>query len=99
MTYEETLEELKFAIEHDIDFSKHNVDKILDKEDVERIVKELGVRARYRAGFLNNERAYYTLYFDTGSCSRDIATYFGKPIVNISDNYVINIDEDSDGQQ
>lgn len=36
MTYEETLEELKFAMKHDISFSKHNIDKMLDRKTVEK---------------------------------------------------------------
>ncbi len=36
MTYEETLEKLKFAIDLRYRLSKHNVDKMLDKEDVEK---------------------------------------------------------------
>lgn len=90
MTYEETLEELKFAIKHSIDFSKHNIDKMLDRENVEKIAEELGISVEYKATFLNDTRAYYTLSFNTGNERPDFATYFSKDIISQNDNYTID---------
>lgn len=40
MTYKETVEELEFAIEHNLSFNKHDIERILPKEDAERSIKE-----------------------------------------------------------
>lgn len=41
MTYKETVEELEFAIEHNLRFNKHDIERILPKEDIERIAKKV----------------------------------------------------------
>ena len=90
MTYEETIEELKFAIKHNIDFFKHNINKILDKETVEKIAEELGIDVEYKAVFLDDTRAYYTLGFYTNTVRSYFATYFSKDIISQNDNYTID---------
>lgn len=90
MTYEETLEELRFAIKHNIDFFKHNIDKILDKETVKKIVEELSISAEYKAVFLDDTRAYYRLGFYTNTVHPYCATYLSKDIISQNDNYTID---------
>lgn len=48
MTYKETVEELEFAIEHNLRFNKHDIERILPKEDIERIAKKFCLRAEYQ---------------------------------------------------
>lgn len=90
MTYEETLEELKFAMRHNIDFLKHNIDKMLDRESVEKIAQELGIGVEYKATFLDDTRAYYTLSFNAGNKRPNFATYFSKDIISRNDDYTID---------
>lgn len=40
MTYKETVEELEFAIERNLRFSKHDIERILPKEDAKKSIKE-----------------------------------------------------------
>ena len=83
MTYEETLEELKFAIKHNIRFNKHNVERILPKEDVERAAKELCLYAEYRPLFLNDKACYVLIFGDVGN-------YYSKYVISSDDSYVID---------
>ena len=90
MTYEETLEELKFAMRHNINFLKHNIDKMLDRESVEKIAEELGIGVEHKATFLDDTKAYYTLRFNAGNERPNFATYFSKDIISQNDNYTID---------
>lgn len=90
MTYEETLEELKFAMKHNINFLKHNIDKMLDRENVEKIAEELGIGVEYKATFLDDTKAYYTLRFNAGNEHPNLAIYFSKDIISQNDNYTID---------
>lgn len=88
MTYEETLEELKFAIKHNINFTKHDVERILPKESVERIAKELCLCVECRPVFMGSSsdtKAYHVLSFE------NVGDYFGKDVVNRDDGYVIDV--------
>lgn len=75
---------------HNIDFFKHNINKILDKETVEKIAEELGIGVEYKAVFLDDTRAYYRLGFYTNTVRPYFATYFSKDIISQNDNYTIN---------
>ncbi len=55
MTYKETVEELEFAIEHNLRFNKHDIERILPKEDIERIAKKFCLRAEYRPLFMSDD--------------------------------------------
>ncbi len=90
MTYEETLEELEFAMEHSINFTKHNLDRLLSKDDVERMARRLGIVAEYRACFMDDSRAYYVLSFNSKTNKHNLATYFGKDVISQCDGYVID---------
>ena len=87
MTYEETVEELKFAMKHNIDFSKHDVEKILLREDVERIAKELCLRVECRPVFMgssNYPKIYYVLSFE------GVGDYFSRDVISEDGSYVID---------
>lgn len=90
MTYEETLEELEFAIQHGVDFTKHNLDRLLSKDDVERMAGRLGLIAEYRACFMDDTRAYYVLSFSSKTNKHNLATYFGRDVISQHDGYVID---------
>lgn len=87
MTYEETLEELKFAMKHGIGFTKHDVERILPKEDVERIAKELYLRVECFPVFMGSSsdtKRYYVLSFE------NVGDYFCKNVTDKDSIYVIN---------
>lgn len=74
MTYKETVEELEFAIEHNLRFSKH---------DIERIAKKFCLRAEYRPLFMSDIKACYVLIFG------NIANYFSKDVISSDEGYTI----------
>jgi hypothetical protein len=90
MTYEETLEELEFAMEHNIDFTKRNIDRLLSKDDVERIVRRLGIVAKYKVWIIEDDRAYCVLSFNDTKGEQLYGRYFGEDVINQYDSYVID---------
>ena len=83
MTYKETVEELEFAIEHNLRFNKHDIERILPKEDIERIAKKFCLRAEYRPLFMSDIKACYVLIFG------NIANYFSKDVISSDEGYTI----------
>lgn len=84
---EVVLAELKFAMEHKINFSAHKIDELLHPIDVQSICDKLKIQANIRASFITEgpiKRAYYILGFYTknGSIKKSIGTYFGKDLVS-----------------
>lgn len=84
---EVVLAELKFAMEHKINFSAHKIDELLHPIDVQSICDKLKIQANIHASFITEgpiKRAYYILDFYTknGSIEKSIGTYFGKDLVS-----------------
>lgn len=84
---EVVLAELKFAMEHKINFSTHKIDELLHPIDVQSICDKLKIQANIHASFITEgpiKRAYYILDFYTknGSIKESIGTYFGKDLVS-----------------
>lgn len=84
---ETVIAELKFAMEHKIDFSAHEIDELLRPIDVQSICDKLKIQANIHASFITEgpiKRAYYILDFYTknGSIKKSIGTYFGKDLVS-----------------
>lgn len=88
MTYKETVEELEFAIEHNLIFNKHDIERILPKEDIERIAKKFCLRAEYRPLFMSDIKACYVLIFG------NIANYFSKDVISSDEGYTIEEKKD-----
>lgn len=84
---ETVIAELKFAMEHKINFSAHKIDELLHPIDVQSICDKLKIQANIHASFITEgpiKRAYYILDFYTknGSIKKSIGTYFGKDLVS-----------------
>ena len=84
---EVVLAELKFAMEHKIDFSAHKIDELLHPIDVQRICDKLKIQANIHASFITEgpiKRAYYILEFYTinDSIKKSSGAYFGKDLVS-----------------
>ena len=94
MTEKGTTEELLFALNNDLNFSKHQIDELLDPVSVANICNKLNVRASLEANVYEDshrKRAYYSLQF-TRADERygvAVATYFGKTLVDSDNNYTI----------
>ena len=81
------LTELKFAIEHKIIFTTHNIDELLSPDEIQNICNELKIKAKIYASFMTDtpyKRAYYILDFYRENCFTDssIGTYFGIDLVS-----------------
>ena len=84
---ETVIAELRFAMEHKIDFCAYNIDELLHPIDVQSICDKLKIQANIHASFITEgpiKRAYYILDFCTknGSIKKSIGTYFGKDLVS-----------------
>ena len=88
MTHKETVEELEFAIEHNLSFNKHDIERILPKEDIERIAKKFCLRVEYRPLFMSDIKACYVLIFG------NIANYFSKDVISSDEGYTIEEKKD-----
>ena len=98
MTKCETKEELKFAMEHGIDITKHRVVSLLNRSEVEDICRDLNLKAEMQAvvnprgEYSSYEHAYYILkFFKKNNAATDFATYFGEDLVSSYNNYTIEI--------
>ena len=96
MTYEETLEELEFAMKHSIDFTKRNIDRLLSKDDVERIARRLGIVAKYKVWIIEDDRAYCVLSFNDTKGEQLYGRYFGEDVISQYDSYTIDGSDDSE---
>ena len=102
MTKYGTREELKFAMEHGVDITKHRVVSLLNRDEVEDICKDLNLKAEMyavvspRGEYSSYEHAYYILKFYKKGASTDFATYFGEDLVSSYDNYAIEINEEEE---
>jgi hypothetical protein len=90
MGYEETIEELQFAISHGIDFTKHGFNMLLNRDAVEMIVRQLGIVAEYKAWIIEGNRAYYSLSFRDTKSERNLGKYFSKDVISQHDSYTID---------
>ena len=91
MTVPDTMEEIKFALKHKIDFFKHNVDYLLEDYEARKVCDELGVSVEVEAICNSNpirERACYSMKF--GKNGSSIATYFTNDLVTSDNNYKYN---------
>lgn len=84
---ETVLAELRFAIEHKIEFFTHCVDELLHPIDVQDICNKLKIQAETHASFITDtmvKRAYYTLEFYKKNeiTKNSIGTYFGIDLVS-----------------
>lgn len=100
MTIEGTIRELRFALEHDVAFTKHDIFALLNRCEVEKVCNELRVRAELRAAFLEGYdgepyRGYYVLAFYRDNEDKvSIGTYFGTDLVTKSMDYTIEPEEE-----
>ena len=84
---ETVLAELRFAIEHKVEYLTHGVDELLDYIDVQDICNKLKIQAKFYASFITDtavKRAYYILefYTENGFTKNSIGTYFGADLVS-----------------
>lgn len=102
MTKGETKEELKFAMEHGVDITKHRVVSLLNRGEVEDICRELNIKAEMYAvvspcgEYSSYEHAYYILKFSEKNAPTDFATYFGEDLVSSYNNYTIEINDEEE---
>lgn len=99
MTEENTTEELLFALNNNLDFTKHYVDELLDPVSVSSICNKLNIRAKLEANVYEDghrKRAYYSLQFTRADSQYGvaIATYFGKTLVDSDNDYDIEPDNE-----
>lgn len=100
MTTEGTIRELKFALGHGIEFTKHNIFTLLNRHEVEKVCNELGIKAEMHATFMEGfdgqpYRGYYVLSFYRGNeCRSSIGTYFGIDLVTKSMDYTTESEEE-----
>lgn len=100
MTKYGTKEELKFAMEHGVDITKHRVVSMLNRNEVEDICRDLNLKAEMYAvvspcgEYSSYEHAYYVLKFFKKDASTSFAIYFGKDLVSSYNNYTIEINDD-----
>lgn len=100
MTKYETKEELKFAIGHGIEITKHRVVSLLNQNEVEDICRDLNLKAEMhavvssRGEYSSYEHAYYVLKFSKKDAPTSFATYFGEDLVSSCNNYTIEINND-----
>ena len=81
------LAELRFAIEHKVEYFTHGADKLLDYIDVQDICNKLKIQAKFYASFITDaavKRAYCILefYTENGFIKNSIGTYFGADLVS-----------------
>lgn len=94
MTVKSTIEELRFALEHDIELTKHEIFSLLNRYEVEKVCNELGIKASVRATFMEGSdgqpyRGYYVLSFSRNEgYGSTIGTYFGVDLVTKSADYI-----------
>lgn len=100
MTPENTIEELRFALEHGIEFTKHEIFALLNRCEVDKVCNELGIKAEMHATFMEGAngqpyRGYYVLSFYRGNeCRSPIGTYFGIDLVTKSMDYTTESEEE-----
>lgn len=85
MYKEQTIEELKFALEHDLKISKSNVHELLDEFEAREIADTLNLEVDVTANFFppegdNEGFADYTMHFSR-DC-RVIGRYSTRPLVS-----------------
>ena len=103
MTKYGTKEELKFAVEHGIDITKHRVASLLNYQEVEDICRDLNLKAEMQAvvsprgEYSSYEHAYYVLkFFKENNDTADFAAYFGEDLVFSGNNYTIEINNEEE---
>ena len=103
MTKYGTKDELKFALEHGIDITKHGISSLLNYNDVEDICRDLNLKAEMhavvspRGEYSSYEHAYYILkFFKKNNATTDFATYFGEDLVSSCNNYTIEINNEEE---
>lgn len=100
MTAEGTIRELQFALEHGIEFTKHDIFALLNRPEVEKVCNELGVKAELHASFMEGYdgepyRAYYVLsFYRDAECKSSFGTYFGIDLVTKSMEYTTESEEE-----
>lgn len=86
---ETVLAELRFAIEHKIEFSKKELKEILPFGDIQNICNELNINAKTRSIFVDGpiRGAYHTLefYHFYGSVTQTIGKYTERVLVSSND--------------
>lgn len=98
------LAELKFAIEHKIHFTTHNIDELLSPDEIQNICNELKIKAKIYASFMTDtsyKRAYYILdfYRENGFTDSSIGTYFGIDLVSSNNDKKFEPEEEEDQEQ
>ena len=98
------LAELKFAIEHKIDFCAHNIDELLSPDEIQNICNELKIKAKIYASFMTDtsyKRAYYILdfYRENGFTDSSIGTYFGIDLVSSNNDKKFEPEDEEDQEQ
>ena len=103
MTKYGTKEELKFAMEHDVNITKHNNVSLLNRDEVEDICRDLNLKAEMyavvspRGEYSSYEHAYYILkFYKENNDTTDFATYFGEDLVSSYNNYTIEINNEEE---
>lgn len=97
-----TKEELKFAMEHSVDITKHRVISFLNRDEVEDICRDLNLKAEMyavvspRGEYSSYEHAYYILKFSKKDAPTDFAAYFGEDLVSSDNNYTIEINNEEE---
>lgn len=98
---ETVLAELKFAMEHRIEYFTHGADKLLDYIDVQDICNKLKIQAKFYASFITDaaiKRAYYVLEFYTKNefTKSSIGTYFGIDLVSSANDKEFEPEEEQE---
>ncbi len=99
---ETVIAELRFAMEHKIDFCAHNIDELLSPIEIQNICNKLKIQSKIQAYFITDSfpnRAYYTLSFYTENdyTTNSIGTYFGNSLVSSDNNMKFEPAEESEG--
>lgn len=95
------LTELKFAIEHKINFTTHDIDELLSPDEIQNICNELKIKAKIYASFMTDkpvQRAYYILDFYVGT-NNSIGTYFGIDLISSNNDKKFEPEEEEDQEE
>jgi len=103
MTVAETIEELAFAMKHGFDFTKHDLNQLLNENEVREVCEKLNISAELEPTFmvkdsLGHSRAYYVLSFYKIGEYTNIASYFSTDIITSEDGWVVSPEEEKEYQ-
>lgn len=103
MTVAETIEELAFAMKHGFDFTKHDLNQLLNENEVREVCEKLNISAELEPTFLKKDgsssfRAYYVLSFYKIGEYTNIASYFSADIITSEDGWVVSPEEEEEYQ-